>query len=305
MPADGAVLRGAFEVVVAVVWIAADCLVVVQQRGGMVPAGALNLSTVVQQHGTVQELLVRPEVGVGDLHRLVHERQGAVDVRPVQLDEGPCVAHECHDQHAPVRIRVEVGDRDRGVGPGQRQILVVDVLAQEAGVEHRHQVARAHMDVGAGGATPHLLEVADGFLGPPQVGKTRADLVGAVPVRLRPLGTRDEPAPAQCELHYRLVEAHREALVDGRDESLHSGAGRVGPVLQAVGDGPEPQGRFAEGGQFPCAGGVRAGPLLRRQVGVGAKEGRVPADAVGIDEQLCVVGAGRQLRLGAGPRRDA
>ncbi|WWQ62679.1 hypothetical protein V2W30_04445 [Streptomyces sp. Q6] len=299
---EGAVLRGPLEVVVPVVRVAADHLVVVLQRGRVVAAGPAHLRPVVQQHRAVQELLVRAEVGVGDRHRLVDQREGGVRVAAVQLHEGARVAHERPHQDPLVRIGVHVGDRDRGVHPGQGEILVVVVLRQEARVEHRHQVRRPHVGVRRRRAAPHLLEVREGVRAASQVAQARAGLVGQVPVRTAGLLVGEQGAAAQREVDHGLVEPFGEAGVDGLRDGVDARAPRVGAPLQVVWDRAEPQRRLVPGGEDRGARGVPAGPFGRGQCRVRPAQARIAAGAVGVDEQLREIRVGQQLRVDA---RDA
>ncbi|MEI5101056.1 hypothetical protein RB200_24025 [Streptomyces sp. PmtG] len=99
-------------------------------------------------------------------------------------------------------------------------------------------------------------------------------------------------------VHDGLVEARVEAPVDGFAEGRDARARGVGAVLQVVGDRAAARRRVL-GGEDLGAGGVAAGPLVRRQRAVGVPHRRVVAAAVGVDEQLRQVRAFGVVR----PRR--
>ena len=166
----------------------------------------------------MQQLLIGTEVGVGHRDGLVHQRQRATGIGPVQFDQGPRVAHERAEEHPLVRIGMAVGERDRGVDPLERPVLVVVTWREVTGVQHGHHVAGVHVDIGVGGDRAQLGEVVGAESTPPQGGQAGACLVGEGPVGMLIRRSRCQLAPADRQVERGVVAAKSEAFLAGRGE---------------------------------------------------------------------------------------
>jgi hypothetical protein len=164
--------------------------------------------------------------------------QGPGDTAPVHLDQRQPVVLEDAVGEALFRVRQQAGDRDRGVLPAQRGVVVAG--PQETRVQHRHGVAGHHVDLGVREAPYAVLVELQRLGGASERDAGGGRLVGELPEVVR-VGVRTGDGPAaRSQVDHRGGEADLDAVPLGGQQGGPPGARGVAAVFAVVGERTHP-----------------------------------------------------------------